>query len=203
MIRTRIARLALTALIAGMMVTGACAAEDLTLAGMVRDPLPSVGTVSLPDASQGGTEFATIAEEGHILVLYFGYTNCPDVCPTTMADLRRAVATLGDDATKIDVAMVSVDPARDDGERLTAYIQSFFSDGHSLRTDDPARLEEAAFAFGAAYEVTETEDGNIDVAHSAFLYAIDPAGYIQVQWPFGMTSEDIASDLEQLLRRLT
>lgn len=142
-----------------------------------------------------------VAEPDRVLVVYFGYTSCPDICPTTMADLRLAVQQLGDDAERIDVAFVTVDPGRDDAERITRYIQAFFPDGHALRTDDPVRLEEAAFPFGAAYQVVTHEDGEVEVAHSAFLYAIDSDGVVQVQWPFGFTSEDMASDLEKLLKR--
>jgi hypothetical protein len=66
--------------------------------------------VSLPDVVNGGEEFQAVAEEGHLLVLFFGYTSCPDVCPTTMSDLRLAVEGLGGDANRIDIAFVTVDP---------------------------------------------------------------------------------------------
>lgn len=170
--------------------------------GMVRDPAPDVGAVALPDESVAGAPFSMRAETDGLLVVYFGYTSCPDICPTTLADLRYAVAELGDDGDLVDVAMVTVDPGRDDGERLTAYIQTFFPGGHALRTDDDETLQAAADAFGAVYEVVESDDG-IDVGHSAFLYAIDSAGLIRLQWAFGVAAKDLQHDLKFLLEKAT
>lgn len=182
-------------------VIQACNTQDPELVGMIRDPRLEVSAVTLPDGAGG--EFVTTADDGEVLIVYFGYTYCPDVCPTTLADLRKAVEQLGDDAARVDVAMVTVDPERDTAERLTSYIQSFFPDGHALRTDDPSRLEEAAFSFGAVYEVAQNEDGSTDVAHSSFLYAVDSSGLVEVQWPFGTTSEEMTHDLEILLDQAT
>ena len=168
------------------------------LTGMVREPPPSVGSVSLPDASTGGM-FTTVPAAGELLLVYFGYTNCPDVCPTTLADLRTAVRELGDDGARIDVAMATVDPGRDDGRRLTDYVQTFFPGAHALRTDDPDELARAASAFGVSYAVSENTDGYVEVEHSGFLYAVDSSGVIRVQWPFGVSAEDLESDLALLL----
>lgn len=185
-----------------VMVVAACGGEEI-LAGMVRQPPPNVSSVVLPDVANGGSDFATQSNPGEILVLYFGYTSCPDICPTTLADLRRALESMGDESDQVSFAMVTVDPVRDTPEHLVAYVSSFFEDAHALRTDDWPTLEAAARAFGASYEIKQTAAGDIEVAHSAFLYAIDSSGQIQVQWPFGMTSEDIASDLQSLLKRST
>jgi protein SCO1/2 len=70
-----------------------------------------------------------------------------------------------------------------------------------LRTEDWARLEDAARTFGASYEVKQKADGAIEVAHTSFLYVIDSTGNIQVQWPFGFTSEDMENDMRRLLAR--
>jgi protein SCO1/2 len=174
-------------------------AAPRTLFGMVREPSPNVGAVVLPAVSHGDADFEMKADPGGLLVTYFGYTSCPDICPSTLVDLRRAVEQLGDDAEKVDVAFITVDPLRDTPERLTTYIQAFFEQtGVALRTEDPAQLESAARAFGAAYERSITDDGELEVSHSAFLYAIDEEGQILVQWPFGMTSDDMYNDLAYL-----
>lgn len=171
---------------------------------MVRTPLASVADVSLPDVAHGGADFSMRASEGGLLIVYFGYTSCPDVCPTTMADLRRAVAELGDDAERVDVAFVTIDPMRDEATKIADYVQVFFPDGSALRTDDQELLMAAAEAFGSGYEITVDAEGNVlDVDHTAFLYAIDAEGLIQVQWPFGMTSEDMTNDMTYLLERAT
>jgi protein SCO1/2 len=178
----------------------ACSSEPTELSGFVRNPLPDLSGTSLPDASAGGADFAMQAPAGEILVVYFGYTACPDVCPTTMADLRSALRDLGDDAAAVNVAMATIDPDRDTDEVISGYVQSFVPGAHGLRTADPAELRAAADAFGADYDVSETEEGGYEVIHTAHLYAIDDAGLLQVTWPFGTEPEDIARDLQILLR---
>lgn len=184
------------------LIAAACGDDSPAgLAGMVREPPPNVGSVALPDGSAGGRDFATKAAAGQLLLVYFGYTACPDVCPTTLADLRNAVQLLGEDANRITVAMVTVDPDRDVPEQLTLYVQAFFDGGHSLRTDDLQVLRRAADAFGADYDVTENADGIVEVAHTAFLYVVDSNGRVLVQWPFGTPSEDMRNDLAYLFER--
>jgi protein SCO1/2 len=169
-------------------------------AGIVRDPAPVVGDVSLPDVTTG-EDFAFVAPPDEVLVVYFGFTSCPDVCPTTLADLRRALEELGRDADRVSVAMATVDPDRDTEEVVTGYLHSFVPDGHPLRTDDDAELAAAAEAFGASYEVTTADDGRIDVAHTGFLYAVDDRGRLALTWPFGIAWQDIQTDLELLLEQ--
>jgi protein SCO1/2 len=182
----------------GMLVAG-CGADTEELSGFVRNPAPDVSGAQIPDASRGGETFDMKANQGGVLVVYFGYTSCPDVCPTTLADLRGAMAILGDDAEKVSFAMVTIDPERDTGEILTQYVQSFIDGAHSLRSDDDAMLRDAADLFGADYGVTATEEGDIEVEHTAHLYAVDDTGLIEVTWPFGMASDTIADDLRILL----
>jgi len=191
------------AVLALALVAGACAGgeEPGALAGIVREPYPDVSAVALPDATLGGESFTTTAREGGLLMVYFGYASCPDICPTTLADLRRAMQQIGEDAGRIDVVMVTVDPFRDTPEILASYIQAFFPHGHALVTDDQALLDQAAQAFGAAYEVRQTADGEIEVAHTALLSVVDSSGRILVQWPFGMSVEDMQSDIEFLFDR--
>lgn len=169
------------------------------LAGFVREPLPTVGDQTLPEASAAGAPFEFVADEDGLLLVYFGYTYCPDVCPTTMSDMRSAVADLGDDAARVDVAMATVDPGRDDAEVITNYVHAFFDDGHALRTDDDATLSGVADQFGAVYSVTELEDGTIEVIHTGHTYVVDDQGQIRVTWPFGTTSEDMTADMSILL----
>lgn len=159
----------------------------------------SVAGVSLPDASIGGADFEMVPIEGHVLAVYFGYTTCPDVCPTTMADLRSAIADLGDDGERVDVAMVTVDPGRDSGETLTEYVQYFIEGAHALRTEDPDQLKAAADAFGADYGVVNLPNGRISAFHTPFLYAVDDRGTIQAVWRFGAEPAEIAGDLASIL----
>ena len=188
------------AIAAFALIIVACGADTPTsLAGIVRDPAPDVSSVTLPDESAGGTAFATKADPGDLLLVYFGYTSCPDVCPTTLADVRRALSEMDDErAARVDLAFATVDPDRDDGERLTAYAPTFVPGAHALRTDDAERLRAAADAYGASYEVSTNENGDVEVAHSAFLYAVDSQGRIRLTWPFGTPHEDLTNDMEYL-----
>lgn len=168
------------------------------LAGYTRDPAPKVDAVALPDVGDDGAPFALRASPGELLVVYFGYTNCPDICPTTMADLGRALEQLGDDAGRVGVAMVTVDPERDT-DVLADYVQGFVPDAHALATPDAATLQSVADPFGITYDVRTTPDGSVEVGHSSYLFAVDAGGTLVVTWPFGTSAEDLAADLRQLL----
>ncbi|CAN5814392.1 SCO family protein [soil metagenome] len=189
----------LIAVVAIVVVAASCGGEARELVGYTRTPAPTVDVAELPDVSQGGEPFRFAADTGDLLVVYFGYTNCPDVCPTTMADLRRAIDELDDDrADRIEVAMVTVDPDRDT-DVLAEYVQSFVPHAHAIATGDAAALATVAAPFGVSYEVSEQPNGDVDVAHSTQLYVVDDAGSLVLTWPFGTTADDIAGDLKQLL----
>ena len=194
-----------TALLAVVPLLLAACGDDSSagksLSGYELDPPPVVGTLSLPEASNGGADFPFRAGDGRLLIVYFGYTSCPDVCPTTLAEVKKAFAQIGDTADEVDVAMTTIDPARDTDEIITGYVQSFLPRAHALRTEDPAALQEAADAFGVSYSVTTNADGEIDVTHSAGMYVVDNTGTVVLTWPFGIPAEGIATDIEILFER--
>lgn len=165
-------------------------------------PGQAVGALTLPDVSAGGADMAFVAEPGDLLIAYFGYTSCPDVCPTTLSDLKKALRELGDDAERVDVAMATVDPDRDTAEVLTGYVQSFVPDAHALRTEDPDELRAAADAFGVSYSVTTDGAGEVKVAHSAAMYVVDASGTVVLTWPFGVKADDLRLDLAGLLEEV-
>lgn len=179
----------------------ACSSAPQELAGYVRIPAPVAGGLSLPDAAAGGTESFLRAAPGNLLLVYFGFGSCPDVCPATLADIRSALRLLGDDASRVEVAMITVDPGRDTGEVLTAYVRSFIPGARALRTEDETALLAVAEALGASYVVSVSPDGDVDVAHTAHVYLLDDRGELLVTWPFGIDSPEMASDLRILLGR--
>jgi protein SCO1 len=194
----RLVGVALAALVVALALPACGESGAAPLTGVVRLPLPEIGDLTLPDAAAGGAEVPLRADDGGILVVYFGFTSCPDVCPTTMADLREALRSLGEDAERVSVALVTVDPGRDTDEVLTDYVEYFAPGGHALRTEDDARLREVAAGFGASYSVA-TVEGEIEVAHTGHLYAVDEVGRLLVTWLFGTSPEDLRADLERLL----
>ena len=189
-------------LAAGVLTTAllvaACASGPPEYAGVVRSPAPDVSAATLPDVLAGGAPFRFVAPEDGLLIVHFGYTSCPDVCPTTMANVRSALELLGDDAERVSVAFVTVDPGRDSDDILATYVGYFTDGGHGLRTDDPTELRAVADAFGADYSVTGTAP-YIEVEHTADLYAVDDRGRIRLTWPFGTRWQDVAGDLVALL----
>ncbi len=196
--------LGLLVLIAVLAVTSACGDDDDaasgTLAGYVREPTPVVRQLSLPDVTNGGEPLAFQAPEGQLLLVYFGYTSCPDVCPTTLSDIRTALAELDEeDAATIDLAMATVDPDRDVDEVIGGYVQSFVPDAHGLRTTDDAELRAAADAFGVEYSVDTNEEGEVEVVHSGSLYVVDDRGQLVLTWPFGTPVDDLVNDLRLLM----
>jgi protein SCO1 len=191
------------ALLAGL-ATGACGDDGPDeLAGAVRTPALDVAGVSLPSVGDGAGEepLAMQAPPGELYLVYFGYTSCPDVCPTTMNDIRVALDDLPDElADRVTPAMATVDPERDTGEVLTGYLDHFFDHGLALRTTDPAALTAATEAFGVQWEVEDHAPGEAyDVAHTAVTYVVDDTGTVAVEWPFGFDSESMTSDLRTLL----
>lgn len=170
-------------------------------AGIVRTPPPAVDGTPLPDVAADNAPTALRGQEDDgILLVMFGFTTCPDICPTTLADLRTALKDLPPDLrSRITVAMITVDPKRDTPAKLTRYLRSFFPDGIPLRTTDDATLQQVAKDFAAAYEVTKDADGEVQVIHSAFTYAIGPDGRLLVQWPFGTPPDVIDQDLRVAL----
>lgn len=191
------------ALLAGL-TAGACGDDGPDeLAGAVRTPALDVADVSLPSAGDGAGEepLAMQAPPDELYLVYFGYTSCPDVCPTTMSDISVALGDLPDDlADRVTVAMATVDPERDTGEVVAGYLDHFFDRSVALRTTDPDALARATDAFGVQWEVEEHAPGETyDVAHSAVTYVVDDTGTVVVEWPFGFDSEAMTSDLRILL----
>ena len=204
-----VASLVAASLVAASVVLAACGGSSSAgtpstgggsddFAGYVRRPVRSVRGVSLPSAD--GTTVAMPAVPGGLRLVHFGYTSCPDVCPTTMADIARAVRSLpAADRGRVQVAMVSIDPARDSAAKLAGYVSTFVPDGEALRTDDDAALRAAARAFGADYEVRPGADGQPEVSHTSDVFVVDDTGEIVLAWPFGTSSRSIAADIRRLL----
>lgn len=205
--RTRTPRLGRAALVSAVVALGAITAcggdPPRELAGFVRDPAPVVDEVALPDLSNDGEEFEMRAEPGELLVVYFGFTNCPDVCPTTLADLRSALRRMDEAETeRVQLALVTVDPDRDIPV-LVDYAQTFVEGARALATTDDSLLRAAAAPFGVSYAIEIDDDGRIEVGHSSQMFVVDDTGSLVLTWQFGIPADDIAADLSQLLAERT
>ncbi len=144
-----------------------------------------------------------VAPAGELYLVYFGYTMCPDVCPTTLSDLRVALDDLPAALERrVTVALATVDPERDTTAVLTEYLAAIFDHSLALRTTSDAELETAADAFGVRWQVDPHAPGEAyGVAHTAVTYVVDDTGTVVVEWPFGFSTRNITSDIKYLLQR--
>ncbi len=195
------ARIILAAAIVFATALAACGSDDgdEALVGYRVDPVPHVGTFTVENAASG-EPFEVRAEPDGLLVVFIGFTNCPDACPTALAEVRHALDGLGEDAEPVDVAMLTVDPTRDTPEALTTFVRGFVDRGFGLRTEDPSELRQLTDAFGATYDTQHDHAGaTTDVGHTDQTYLVDDNGDVIVTWTAEMTSDDLEHDLGLLL----
>ena len=148
-----------------------------------------------------GDTFDLAAQRGAVTLLFFGYTHCPDVCPTTLADWVRIRAALGDDAERVRFVFVSVDPERDSPADAMAYARTFHPSFVGLA---PPRegLEALMRAFHlTAYEAPPPDSlgGGYLVQHGTHSVIVDGDGRLRVLHPFGSTVQDVVADVRRLL----
>ena len=142
----------------------------------------------------------TLADfRGKLVVLSFGYTHCPDVCPTTLADTAAALKALGADAARVQVLFVTLDPERDTAELLAQYLPAFNADFLGLR-GDAAATERVAKEFKVFYEKRPgAAPGAYTMDHSAQSYVLDAEGRLRLVERQDRLAQDLAVDLRTLL----
>jgi len=140
----------------------------------------------------------TVADfRGKVVLLFFGFTQCPDVCPTALASAVEVLQTLGDDGSQVQVLFVSLDPERDTPEILQAYVSSFHPSFMGLRTDLAGTAETAA-NFKVFYRKVPM-GGSYTLDHSAITYVFDKTGQLRLASQPGQLSARLAQDVRQLL----
>jgi protein SCO1/2 len=153
-------------------------------------------TLTTPD----GTAFRLSHHRGKVVVLSFGYTFCPDVCPTTLVELAQVKGLLGEAAKRVQVVFITLDPERDTPERLGLYTRAFDPSFIGL-TGSPEQLARVRHAYRVMAEkqaVPGTSAAYL-IAHSAYVYVIDPQGQLQLLFLFGTGIEAMAQDIKHLL----
>jgi len=161
---------------------------------LLAQPIPA------PDfalTSQDGGRVSSADFPGKTLVVFFGYTSCPDVCPLTLSKLGRAFQEMGEDGSRIQVLLITVDPPRDTPERLRRYLSNFNPSFLGL-TGSREEIRQVADGFGAYFSDPRGE-GNYTVDHTARTFVIDPSGRIVLTFPVTATSDEMARDLTKLL----
>lgn len=190
--------------------TGASPATTAPTAGTVVGnrvvPPLIVGDLVFTDysAEPAPAPFPLKAAPGKLLVLYFGYLSCPDICPTTMSDISVALKRLPpEDRARVEMAMATIDPERDTGEKMAGFVDYFVPDGggHGLVAPNDSTLWSATSRIGVEYKVDPHEPGaaSYGVAHTGYQYVVDDQGNLIWAWPYGVPGKDLAATLTALL----
>ncbi len=158
--------------------------------GVVLSPAQPAEEIQLTQVD--GQRFRLSEQRGRIVLAYFGYTNCPDECPITMAKLRQTFDLLGEQSSNVVVILITTDPARDGPQELQEYLAHFHPDFIGLY-GTPEELQTVYSDYG----VVVMDDGE---THSARTYVIDQAGDLVMTFPYELGADEMASDLRLLLR---
>jgi protein SCO1 len=142
----------------------------------------------------------TLADfRGKVVVIFFGYTQCPDACPTTLSELAAALEKLGPDAARVQVLFVTVDPERDTADLLAHYVPAFNSSFLGLRGDAQATAD-VAREFKVIYQKQPgATPGSYSMDHSAGTFIFDPQGRLRVYVSYGQGPAVFAHDIGELL----
>ncbi|HEU4325272.1 MAG TPA: SCO family protein [Roseiflexaceae bacterium] len=192
-------RTVLLALLAvGLLLLSACGGSYEFKGGVVNPP-QTAPDFTLTD--QHGKPFRLSEQQGKLTLVFFGFTTCPDVCPTTLSDIKAAQRELGSDADKVQVVMVTLDPERDTPERLNTYM-SRFDPSYLGLTGSPETLEKVYKDYGVTVIKRDLPESALKYTfdHSTFTYVVDQKGAWPLAFVLGMKPADIASDLRYLIR---
>jgi protein SCO1/2 len=152
--------------------------------------------------AEDGTPYRLSDHEGRVRLLFFGYTSCPDVCPTTLAEARQILTEMKPaEADQVEFLFITVDPERDTAEKLATYTD-IFHPGITGLTGDPQALAQVMDEYGVIAEkeqLTSSAIGYI-INHTARVFLVDPDGNLRLSYRFGTPPADILSDVQQLLR---
>jgi len=177
--------------------TVACTDSEKFAAVTVSAPAPAFTLHS------GGGQPVSLADlRGKVVVLYFGYTHCPDICPTTLSTYARALDRLSpDERARVSVVMVSVDPARDTPDIMAKYVAHFAPDFTGL-SGSQAEVDAVIQAWDLTVECGErAADGSYVVGHPAHSYVLDRSGRQRLIVPHDATPDTVAADLKLLLKK--
>jgi protein SCO1 len=185
---------ALVALVAGAFMLGElqqAARQGASLPGAARIG----GAFELTD--QDGKSFSSEQLKGRPHIVFFGFTHCPDICPTTLLELSKLLESLGEDADKLGVLFITVDPARDTPENLKSYLASFDPRITGL-TGTSDQIKKVTNLYRAVYEKVPSADGtDYTMNHTASVYLIDRSGALSSTLAWG---EDAETQRKKLLR---
>jgi len=146
-------------------------------------------------------QLRTLADfKGKVVTLFFGFTHCPDVCPTTLVEMANVMKELGSDAGRVQVLFVSVDPERDTADVLKRYVPAFHPSFLGL-TGNAEEIARAAKEFKIYYQKQNLASGGYTMDHSAGTYILDSEGRLRLFAQYGAGAPALLHDIRQLLKR--
>ncbi len=174
-----------------------CARREAPLGGIsFETPRPAP---ELRLESAGGGEWSLRDQRGKAVLVYFGYTHCPDICPGTLSLFKQVKKELGREAARTVFVFVSVDPERDTPSVLKKYL-SFFDPSFVGLTGSPGQVAAAARAWGVVAEKESPDpSGAYYVTHTTAVFLVDPEGRLVALYPFGVKPDAIAEDVRRVL----
>lgn len=172
--------------------------QSYVFSGGEFSPANTAPALNLTD--QDGNAFSLAEQQGKVVLLYFGYTTCPDLCPTTLSDFQVVKEDLGADADQVAFVLATFDPERDTQERLKEYLGFFDPDFIGLRGDE-AQTEAFKGAYGVTTKRVEYPDSATGylIDHTALIYVIDKEGRLRLTFAYGTDPALIAKDVKHLL----
>lgn len=189
----------MTAVIAVGILVEVVFRRPYTFHGTVINPPLPVTDFTLQTANN--EVFRLSDQKGKIVLLFFGYTSCPDVCPVTLGTFKQVHERLGNDAQKVRFVMITADPERDTPEKVAAYASRFNSEFIGL-SGSLSDLEPIWKQLGVFVEKQDSGSAaGYLVSHTSSVYVLDPNGSLLMTFPYGTTEIDMANDLAQLLKQ--
>jgi protein SCO1/2 len=191
--------LGLTVLIGVVMMAVLYLPQTEPFRGTLYDPALPAPEIEL--TQDNGSSFRLSEMRGNVVLLFFGYASCPDVCPTTLSELRKVNEELGKDAGQIRVVFVTVDPERDTPENIQKYVSIFNPSfvGLSGSMEELAPVWKDYGVYREVEHVSSSATGYL-VNHTARVYLIDPDGNLRLSYGYGTPTEDIVHDLKILFK---
>lgn len=148
---------------------------------------------------QNGVDFHLSSQRGKLVLVFFGYTHCPDICPATLTEYQNIYQGLKERANEVVFIFITVDPERDTPQRLKDYVE-YFNPGFVALTSDRSELDQVWKDYGVYQQRQETgSEAGYLVDHSTRMYLIDAVGNLVITYPFGFEANKITQDIRNML----
>jgi protein SCO1 len=198
--KSRSAVLLVIAVLVGLAATvaGGIFGRPYAYHGSLIDPPVHAADFKLTDT--GGHPYQLTSQAGRTQVIFFGYTNCPDVCPVTLTKFKQIKTELGAQAGKVDFVFITVDPERDNQQQIQQYLSNYDTSFIGL-TGTPDVLQQVWKDYGVYVQKGNvSSSGSYEVDHTARIFVIDGAGNWRITYPYEMETESMVKDLQHLLK---